>query len=481
MTTRKRFTVRRGDTVSLAIPVQTVTQKEAIAVETEQENKNVLPYDELDDQYTFRKNVLVRFFDLGTRLRSVPSAPSDPLRQRSYPTADNATPNAGYYDEYIEVTLDNLLHGFASYQLDVPDPSAVWTGAAHITLAGSTWKLMDDMLLGRRTSNFITGDPLDTLDPTGSSIVNETSTGDPSHVPRKLPNCMPLYLSNDARTRGLVFVLPRSLTIGTDLIQIINNTLDDVLAHWHSRVPSDNDANERWNLLNVSSGAAFMQLSHDRNLFINKSGRLLVIAGDNYFSFDTGHAAYKVTATDQFTDAAAEFSFKGKDNRIYLRPLYTGYYLIDHPYALATSSLGNVGIPGDTVYHSVGATPPLTHFFFTDHAFHVVGRTMPIYPALVKEPSSILGRIAFDDSITYDVDEVFLDFAKRNFWLSQANLSSQAGSHPSPIIGTMPLHQDFPDLQMVLRHGSLVALVTQDDKVFYVWANQDLFGAEIPA
>jgi len=269
----------------------------------------------LDDEgarYIRRDELKINFYDLGTRLRSVP--PTDPFTWRrirpnsetSLPARDDAQ---GYFNEYVEMELERA--AVAVWPSEILPINAPPPTLADIMA-------LDRILLGSRAP-----EATDPLDPFGFSPANGSG--------RRLSHSMPLpYFrpAGAARYAGMV---------------VINGSEERYLHESESayRRLGKSGAQERWSPRNLEENPHYTY-----NVALNQGAlwprekritRLALRPQDTgilprYIQFDTGDTAnFKVTAEPSVTASAVllkEKPLSGGQVRVYLKPRIVRYTLM---------------------------------------------------------------------------------------------------------------------------------------------------------
>lgn len=336
--TDKKIIIRPGGHVRVELPAG----ETADTAESDERRRSLIADDDDPPGYIFRaRPTAVAFYDLSTRLRSV-AAGTDPTppRLRELESSDPAGPCADCFSEYAGVhTGDRGTEGeqsgqtYTLYSLD--DFAAVERG-----------------LLGRRHPEAPAdegGEPLDPVDPFGFTLVNGSS--------RLVSDCEELSTDRLSNFALPAFRVTTSTTVREQrpepenpLRVVYRGTLgvevdpvaELVAGRWRTREAAPGDNDERWNPKDLESGAAQRQLAIPRDSRIRAEGQLILgqftpqggddsehpdywdfisLAGE-YHGFDTGDTVrFKVTMEPSYGAEAAVYTFRGVDNRVYLRPL----------------------------------------------------------------------------------------------------------------------------------------------------------------
>lgn len=259
-----------------------------------------------EQQYTFRrkKGLDVIFYDLGTRLRSVPAGTTfNGLRFRPFQATDTPGAEEGYANEYVDIEYETPVE-------IVDDVTPPYIGK----LSAPDWKKLQDGLLGSLANLTPNNDP---VDPLGFTPANGSG--------RLLSNCAPVsidWFSQYVTIAGTNFLSPQDAFTGVG---------SPLTPPWMIRETEDDDALETWNPLNLTStlggnvAQEFVSLRSDTaNGGSIRYGQESVIyetdATFPYYSFDTTDAdLYKITAEPDYAAADATVAI-AKGTRVYLRP-----------------------------------------------------------------------------------------------------------------------------------------------------------------
>lgn len=418
---RKRFTVPRGSKLVVSLSVS----KPSISEVSEQEQKKsgVIKIDEEDDLYVFSDTNTIRFYDLGTRLRSVPSsAVFDGRRIRAWPNLiDDTVPADSKTSEYVEIALEVP----ATFILGQVGNTVYET--AQIT--DSNWSTLNNILLGSLKPLAIGESPSDMVNPIAFSVANGSN--------RRIPNCAEIPASQAANCSTILTISPFLTEINPLQIHSANFTYrqnNDFLIG----SSANNIATERWNPRNVTEGTTARKsdlLKARKGLFKTVSGPIRIVTNTRsssamrvpyHHGFDTSdEVKYKITSEPLYTASRVAYSFQGKDTRIYLRPRENGMSLV---------ASGRIGT--------------------------WVGRAVPFYPlrpnqASWSEPFVPNAYRCVIDRSAYSNMQLFVE-----------------GSYLSTIRVNIEVGGNFRGL--ALRQGSLAAIIVEGSKSFFIWANQDI-------
>lgn len=426
--TIRDYKVARGDRVDAKISGQDKGKAASGTGKDAQGRGGAFDVGEDDDVLVHRKPANISFYDLGTRLRSVPSGTTfNGTRVYEWPnTTAETEPAEGNTSEYVELALE--VDGEMVEHGSIIEPP--WWHEVVIT--DDDWATLTDMLLGSRKPLEEDEEPSDVVDPFGFSTANGSS--------RRLPHCAELWADN-------LFYQPVSFHVsGRDIAFTLNPDVFTEEAGYELpytlREAKPEDEDERWNQNNVAGGMAFNQLVAPKGFFEGSSGPVkidnafphyqLTLNIHNYHGFDTADTVkYKVTNEPSYAAEAVTYSFKGKDNRFYLRPRVMGLLLF------SGTPTGGFILTGDWA-----------------------GRAMPAYPRINnnEEPN---------------INSLYRCVVSRSQYSQHAELIG-----PNAFLAAIKLnvgeHFGTPTACLALRQGSLAGVIGQGSKLFYVWANQDI-------
>jgi hypothetical protein len=257
--------------------------------EGSQGGRGIVPLDDDGPQLYVRRGgkSALSFFDLGTRLRSVPAGFS-PLEFRPSDATDTPTPHEGHFNEYVEIETH-----FAGIYTEAGATRA-------LTLTSDEHAAYTHALLG----SLAPGDPapVDPLNPFGSSPANVTA--------RSLPHCENLAYD--------------SLTLFQMIVRVGTKPALDFSATFKFREETDPDASEQWNPLNLEG----FPTPHEGLLEAKDARGTLKVETGAFREFDTGDSVnFKVTSAASFADEEAEFTLSTKPVSVYLVPALSAYQL----------------------------------------------------------------------------------------------------------------------------------------------------------
>lgn len=199
----KKFTVRSGARVRVELPAPVTA--DTATLDERQRGAGLLATDDDSARYVFRgRPGSVAFYDLGTRLRSVPGdTVFDGLRFREMVSGDSAAPDdaGGRVSEYIEIRAEAA----GTYV----EPGESSYGLPLMMLSDAEAALLERALLGRRSPDAaevldVPGEPLDPVDPFGFTPVNGSG--------RSVGNCQELTAETFAAAGFASFVVAAGLT-----------------------------------------------------------------------------------------------------------------------------------------------------------------------------------------------------------------------------------------------------------------------------
>jgi hypothetical protein len=350
-------------------PVVKILLKKGQHARTTEDGKEVggpeygtLPGQQVDDALIPARQFNVSVYDLGTRMRSVaPGVVFDGLRYRPFLAQDVPEAHGGNVTEYVEIdfaALGTFVH------------NSVIPPGDHLLLDSAAHTHFNQALLGQRVP-VLPGhehDTYDKLDPFSFAIVNGSS--------RQLPVCMDitryilgiaesdvpdpregyppvarkgqitnLWLPNSGQLRGSDYratdgIHPPSYSIGPVLKPAIIKKYDSVKE-------DEAESAENWSPVNVEmagvttgakakkhqvDGGAGQGLAFGYYTGDGFGGIMFDIVGEfgqgvlNYEGFSTWDTTnFKITNGPRFDASETVYTFKGRDNRIYLRPVLIGY------------------------------------------------------------------------------------------------------------------------------------------------------------
>jgi hypothetical protein len=432
-----RFRVGSKGKLRIVLSKKPTTQSQSISPQVTQSDQNTVFATRAEDDYLIppqKRAKAIAFYDLGTRLRSVLTTDLVPplaLRFRPYPVHDLQSPGEDKTGEYVEIPLE--VRG--TYLGDVGDGSF-----GQFSVSTAEWTKLQDMLLGSlRILREGETEPTDDTDPTGFSQANGSD--------RQTPHCELFPLVNGFVKVGSKFLAGsgspnyRVKSDRSGLEPGPSTTSDFEFVD-----EDDTIAEERWSpenlgqigvpfkipddLVKTLSGhlTQFMEpFDESFNHGINGSpfrrisdGKLQVFVGNistavytSFYPVTTDPEFCKVTATPSYDVDPVTYSFTGKDNRVYIRPLMSGVSITSGLTKLAT------WVARDTPFYAHGLFPCAAQ-----RSAYSGGFSLPTFGAARHQP---------------------LD----------------------------PISTAEGPLQRVLPAQSLVAIIAQGTKRFYVWSKED--------
>lgn len=279
------------------------------------ENKKFVGVDPAEDDLYVRrkkKGVDVIFYDLGTRLRSVPASTTfNGLRFRPFQATDTPDPVSGYANEYVDIEYETPVEIIAEPGGGIPSVGKI---------SAPDWKKLQDALLGSLANLTPNDDP---VDPLGFTAANGSG--------RLLSNCAPISLD---------WFSTHVIIAGTDYLsaqEAWTGIGDPLTLPWMMRETEDDDALETWSPLNLTSflggnvAQQFVSLRSDtaNGGSFNWRNQTLEFFGysTTYYAFDTSDTdLYKVTSSPDYTAEVATVTI-AKGTRVYLRPMVFIYKL----------------------------------------------------------------------------------------------------------------------------------------------------------
>ena len=275
----------------------------------EEPPRSIVPTDDEPSRYLHRAGLEITFYDLGTRLRSVPATDFSELRFRPKDETTAPQRNDNFYNEYVEMEWEA-----EAVSETLSDDSSLYLSDF---VRETDFRALEKRILGQRASS-----STDALDPFGTTSANVTG--------RQLANCMPLAYDCGGALVDLVlrrdgadekrYLIGQHLSRG--FLTTVGTPQDTVQAseEWDARRSKELDATERWNPHNLSSGVA-----HATGVLKPKDsggGQLKIEAALVYEPFATDDpVTYKITRQPSYT--AEEVSFPGLSRgrvRVFLKP-----------------------------------------------------------------------------------------------------------------------------------------------------------------
>lgn len=282
----QRLKVRRGSTLNLRVGPDAVRDRAKADLDDTHRRRPAIT-DEDESSYVFRRGA-IQFFDLGTRLRSVPpSTTFDRLRVRTVGELSVPEQNDSWFNEYVEMALD------IARDINDHDVSGGEAVSHTVEILGS---------LG------------------GSDPMNPLETSPANVTGRKLAHCMPLpYHSEWLWVDAVLYNddSERRYVIGVDGERpFVDSTFDGPPSsdgRWKKLAAAPDE--ENWNPLNDVSGDGELRASF-------RGKKLKVDSAAFYESFDTGDSSlFKWTRGSSFGSPEVVVpTLGGKLVRVFLAP-----------------------------------------------------------------------------------------------------------------------------------------------------------------
>ncbi len=471
------------------------------ATPPDEKQRGILHVDDEPPRYLRRPGRTVTFHDLGTRLRSVaPNTLFTDLRYRAANDRDVPDPQDDYINEYVEQEMD--MSGIARRILLSYDTTAVDV-VRHETyeisfsdVLESQFRRQERIMLGSRVQ-----DATDPVDPFGYSPANGSG--------RNLPHAMELYhrtlFPNWIGVAAPNEVVRAPSPVGPDgqslwLQNILlnppefefrpNTLIQAGTDEWKARAAGEDDDDERWNPLNLnaSTGLGLVPRTYVHQPKFYQSapaGHLMVgflwrnfllpdgtraelddnnepldaplywifspdgpshrtlpssrvegypgLTATTYWGFDTGDLSkYKVTGEPTFPAPSIPYKFGGKNVRIYLRPRQQAFALLNAQ-------------TDDPIY-------PQERFPHVSTIISAWASRFPVYPSYQSLISSARRS-------TLSVITIAEEPVERLFFLSHSPTTATGEAFSAARIQRLP----------TLPSGSLVGVIVQDHKPYYVW------------
>lgn len=351
---KKRFIVRPGARVEVGIAgdAEETRRPSLPAAETP---RGALAVDDEDEPLLRRlKKGALLFFDLGTRLRSVPASTDfeDFTRTREPEPPPEPDDEAGHFNEYLEIEVDGEALNLRAlvrppYPSHLSDDYGLGTNHVNADAPESLQSDFDAACLGSLLEGSVDAvSPLDTFKANGSA--------------RELPACAPVpfvqtvtdaadyHESDGYPTEAFDFTLYNSEktlkfpnTTFRESVEDLRAAANDDEADedagvdtralfqgmdflknekWKEREHEDGEGGERWNPHNLTGGEAKRGAEHSQK---GQGGRFNLKLDSRliYEPFDTGDAEnFKVTREPDFEAEEVPFGMTGKPSRVFLRP-----------------------------------------------------------------------------------------------------------------------------------------------------------------
>lgn len=372
--------------------------------------RGIVPVDDETPRYLRRGKIEIVYLDLATRLRSVPPTTFTGNRIRLSSDTSAPTRNDDYYNEYVE----------QAYELPRVPGSHNITLYTQAEVASLTASLLGARLPGSA----------DTLDPLGMTEANVTG--------RKLFNCQPLPYSA-GYFHIWAGVNDKDFWLAGDSPQDYAGSFWDNLRaqEWTRRVSDGRDALEKWNPLNLQ----FSNPAHQAGLlkpkvasvtrlrqFYKTAPRLGEVWGA-YERFDTSDTTnYKITSAPTYASPEIPFSVARGEIRVYLVPRMN------------------------------------LHSFYTGPGTPYQGNPYRWHSRMMAYPDAWRSQAGTDA----ELHQRAMCFILRSPLAGAAFQAVTPTATPTYIIPEFfTFAQEYP--AAISLAGMLSAVITQGDKVFYVW------------
>lgn len=382
MTTRRIYRVTRGETVRLELekPSAALPDPAPQGKPAPDSPRGSLFTEDEAGRYIRRKSKLtIEFYDLGTRLRSVPPSAFDAKRVRLSTELSKPSRDDSFYNEYVEI------------ESEIAGKRVATQHGVRFEISEQEISERNRRLVGSRGSG-----STDESDPFATTEANVSG--------RKLPNAMPIPFASDLlidvwldETRYVVGSRPNYL----------DGSAGENPDAWQGRKPSEADKTEQWNQFNLESGAAKVSgyiepvEASVRHLHVDTGGNVET-TDDNqknpqqrvvgyYEWFDTADtASFKITREPEFAAPAAEFRLRQAEIGIYLVPRlmvwranyefrYSRTFINWYDEYFGTS--GQYGYPTGTILYENYPLNMIENTGEPHNGFRFGGR-IPVYPRL---------------------------------------------------------------------------------------------------
>jgi hypothetical protein len=405
--------VRRGDTVTVRIADDSDQPTSGQQEEATATSRGMAPDDAGDDDVLAFKKKTITFYDLGTRLRSVPNPGTfDRLRRLERSAPIETDPHDGYYNEYVELDLEKGKN-INSFGLTLGEIAPI-------------------------EAELLRGDPL------GHSAANGSG--------RTVPNAMQLPYESEW--------LYLDVTVGSKKVALSQPDKRPFLSEPPANPPRSSPkwkkkdvdlSEERWNPLNISAG-----LVGSPGSLKTGSGKLKVDCAAHYEALDTDDARFKWTNDPSFAAAGVDAPSLSGNTRVFLRPRVQhtsfGYVIQSNTGGLATPGQAQV-LTRLPMYPLVGKLIriPIT----------VDGNRLIITRGFARAGSASLER-----STILPVDRTAEE---------TSDLAIIGGSsfirHTASFAYTGGMGFDFRSQPVI--QGMLLGIVDTGNKTYYAWAASD--------
>lgn len=293
---RKTISVPSGGKVTIEVGSAPRKKRKRQAPETEGQG-GIASGSASEDEVIRRKKPTISFYDLGTRLRSVPAPGTDPTRVM-LPTETTAPiRNDAYFNEYVEILIDG---------------EAIWFEHVAAEVSDETILSFDALLLGSlREESADTVSPLDTF---------------PANVTgRILSACMPLPFAQYHWLYGQYVGGQPHATLdferGLQTYHLWKEAIGEpVSSQWKERNTSHSP--EKWNAINIAARTA----RHEGELQIKASSPNIRFTNtglhyaSSYEAFDTTDLTnFKITSAPYYESGEVALAVS-PNARIFIRP-----------------------------------------------------------------------------------------------------------------------------------------------------------------
>jgi hypothetical protein len=418
---KKRFVVPRGSGISIGLSVQSASDLANGRNQSELpfQSRSILPTEEPDDLYVFRKGGIT-FYDLGTRLRSVTPETFERLRRVERGEILETEPQDGYYNEYVELDLEKGKN-INSFGITLSEIAAIES------------ELLRD-------------------DPTGTSKANGSD--------RVVPHCAQLSFESEwlyvdailysaSNSTRYALAQPDKRAYVSEVYNAPNRTT----GAW--KKTAADIAHERWNSLNLSAHA----IGSEGTLKVSASGSHLRIESIAFFeALDTGNSAlYKWTNDPSYaSDDVGTFKL-GKTARVFLRPRI---HHTSFGYVLLFNN-GHSGTPGQAQVLTRLPFYPLTGKLIRSTPVNINGgNRMIITRGFARGMSASIERSTILPVDRASEEASLLAIHGASSFIRHRGSNAYFGG------------AGFSGHNQPLIEGMLVGLIETNDKVYYGWSRQ---------
>jgi hypothetical protein len=351
---KKRFNVRRGGRVEIGISGD--AEETARPSLPDAETRNAAAEDFEEDAPLLRrvKKGALTFYDLGTRLRSVPPSTdfSDFSRTRPVEAAPEPDDDAGNLNEFLEVPVDAEAENLRRlvrppYDAHVADDYLLGTNHVQADISDAVQFAFDADLLGALRDG--AADPLSPLErfkangsgrelPACAPVPYVPTVADREHYHESdgyPTEAFDFTLYNEAKTLRFPNTTFRESVEdlrawandspaepGDDVdVQAVFNGMDFLKNEkWKERAHKAEESSERWSPVSLAGGEAKRAAEHSQKgqgsgFNLRLESRLI------YEPFDTGDAEnFKVTKEPNFEADEVTLRLSGRPTRVFLRP-----------------------------------------------------------------------------------------------------------------------------------------------------------------